>query len=55
MVTFNTPPAGNPANVPVYEPRTLYMVPIDREEFWGHNTIIYHFSHSNFSVDGLVY
>jgi ParB family chromosome partitioning protein len=30
MVTQNDTPAGNPAEVPVYEARTLYQVPIDR-------------------------
>jgi len=29
MVTLNDTPAGNPAEVPVYEARTLYQVPID--------------------------
>jgi hypothetical protein len=30
MTALNDTPAGNPEAVPVYEPRTLYQVPIDR-------------------------
>ncbi|MEK7243366.1 MAG: ParB/RepB/Spo0J family partition protein, partial [Thermodesulfobacteriota bacterium] len=30
MIMLSDTPAGNPAEVPVYEARTLYQVPIDR-------------------------
>jgi hypothetical protein len=30
MATQSDTPAVNPAEIPVYEPRTLYQVPIDR-------------------------